>query len=500
MARTQLSWIASKQFNLIQTATWLAVLLLFTLNGSRTLSAVTTSLPVSSAVSIPADLQVVKGGPAPEINGVQRYINPTFLETHSTQPFDSRGGDLLVMYASSHGGVKFAPSDNFGNTWISISGPTSTTAEFDLRSQIWYAVRPKVGPNHTVTMRLSARQSLVMSIFVVKGVNLYSPIDSVSLINSDNRTESMQVFSPRVTTSNANDLLLAWCKVADIGRFASGPGFSQQPGASSSYLGAESGTATQPGSYKAAFLLNKPQAWQSAVVAIDGSPERATLRWNSGTQVQPPGLQYVVERCRGTKCNQFTQIGVTRQLTYTDSGLSASAIYRYRVRARSADGRLSAYSRVVSLASPSIAPSVPGNLAADVIGFTKIRLSWTPASDDGDIEQYLVERCTGTRCNNFARLAAVSDTSYQDTGRMPWLVYKYRIRAVDDSGNVGPAVSVALRTVAIPHRRDLAMMFAMVLALLCGGLLLKAQLSKNEQFGSPHPVRVAASENEQIGS
>ena len=95
-------------------------------------------------------------GPGPIVQATQGYINSTALTTHTTAPFDSTGGDLIVVFASSHAGVTMTPSDSFHNTWISAAGPTNTSTGFDLRSQIWYAKNPTVGPGHTFTLTLSA--------------------------------------------------------------------------------------------------------------------------------------------------------------------------------------------------------------------------------------------------------------------------------------------------------------------------------------------------------
>jgi hypothetical protein len=90
------------------------------------------------------------------VAAVQSYINSTSLTTHTTAAFDSTGGDLVVMLASSHAGVTFTPTDALGNIWITIAGPTSTSVGFDMRTQVWYARNPIVGPGDTVTMSLSA--------------------------------------------------------------------------------------------------------------------------------------------------------------------------------------------------------------------------------------------------------------------------------------------------------------------------------------------------------
>ena len=107
-----------------------------------------------SAPTAPGGLTAGQGS-APIVAAVQSYYNSTFLTMHTTAAFNSTGGDWIVLCASSHFGVTFTPSDNLGNTWISIAGPTTTALGFDLRTQVWYAPNPIVGPGHTITMNLS---------------------------------------------------------------------------------------------------------------------------------------------------------------------------------------------------------------------------------------------------------------------------------------------------------------------------------------------------------
>jgi hypothetical protein len=149
-------------------------------------------------------------GPGPIVQATQGYINSTFLTTHTTAAFDSTDGDLIVVCASSHAGVTMTPSDSFHNTWISAAGPTNTSTGFDLRTQIWYAKNPTVGPGHTFTLNLSAAESLVISVFVVQGSNVSAPLDAISTIGGDGGTQTLNVASPNITTTSANDLLIGF--------------------------------------------------------------------------------------------------------------------------------------------------------------------------------------------------------------------------------------------------------------------------------------------------
>jgi chitodextrinase len=174
----------------------------------------TASTPNLATPTAPTNL-ATSAGSGPVVAAVQAYIDSPPLTTHTTAAFDSTGGDLIVICASSHAGVTLTPSDSFANNWISIAGPTSTSVGADLRTQIWYAWNPLVGPGHTVTITLSTAQSLVISVIVIKGSNISSPIETVSLIGSDNGTQTLNVASPSITTTGTNDLLIGFVKVSN---------------------------------------------------------------------------------------------------------------------------------------------------------------------------------------------------------------------------------------------------------------------------------------------
>jgi hypothetical protein len=396
--------------------------------------------------SAPA-LTAAGGGPGPSVASVQSYINSTSLTSHTTSAFDSSGGDAIALCASSHAGVNFTPSDNFGNTWIAIGGPTNTNAGFDLRSQLWYVGNPIVGPGHTVTMNLSAAESLVMSIIVVKGSNISSPIDAVSLIGSDNGTQTVNVVSPNITTTGANDLLMGFAKVSAGAVFQSGSGFTQQPAASSNFLDAETGPAVTPGIYDATFTIDQPQTWQSAVVAAATNPNQASLSWTASTETGGFISNYLIERCQGAGCSNFAQIGATAGLTFNDTGLTASTSSSYRVRAQDTSNNLGPYSNVVTVTTPAPMPSLPGNVTASALSSTQVGISWTASTEiGGTISNYLIERCQGAACSNFAQIGSAVGTTFNDTGLTGSTSYTYRVRATDALGNQSPYSNLASAT------------------------------------------------------
>src|SRR5262249_35655339 len=61
---------------------------------------------------------------------------------------------------------------------------------------------------------------------------------------------------------------------------------------------------------------------------------------------------------------------------------------------------------------------------------------------------YLVERCTGSGCSNFAPIGTSPTTAFKDTTVSANNSYTYRVRAADAGGNTGPYSNLATATTA----------------------------------------------------
>ncbi|MDH5245063.1 MAG: fibronectin type III domain-containing protein [Betaproteobacteria bacterium] len=198
-----------------------------------------------------------------------------------------------------------------------------------------------------------------------------------------------------------------------------------------------------------------PSATANLVATVSGR-SAVNLTWSAATD-NVGVVQYRVERCQGsTSCTSFAQIGTAPSTSYADTGLTASTIYRYRVRAADAAGNLGAYSNRVAVttdsASDTTPPSTTAGLVATVGGSTAINLAWTAATDNVGVTGYRVERCQGASCTSFTQIAATAATSYSSTGLTPATTYRYRVRAADAAGNLGAysAIASATTTVVAP--------------------------------------------------
>src|SRR5262249_24014269 len=149
---------------------------------------------------------------------------------------------------------------------------------------------------------------------------------------------------------------------------------------------------------------------------------------------------YLVERCQGASCTNFVQVLTPTTTSVSDTGLTASTAYRYRVRARDAAGNMSGYSAIASPTTTNgpdtTPPNSPTNLAATAPTGTQVKLTWTGSTDNVGVTGYLVERCQGAGCSTFVQVLTPTGTSVSDTGLTSGTSYSYRVRATDAAGNL----------------------------------------------------------------
>jgi hypothetical protein len=98
----------------------------------------------------------------------------------------------------------------------------------------------------------------------------------------------------------------------------------------------------------------------------------------------------------------------------------------------------------------SQAPTVPGTPLPAVIGRYQINVTWAAATDNVAVTGYLLERCQGAGCNNYAQIATPSGTSFNDTGLTASTSYSYRVRASDAAANLSDYSGAATATTAAP--------------------------------------------------
>jgi fibronectin type 3 domain-containing protein len=191
-----------------------------------------------------------------------------------------------------------------------------------------------------------------------------------------------------------------------------------------------------------------PPANPSGLAATAASATQVNLSWTaSSDNVAVTG--YLLERCQNAGCSSFAQIATPTGTSYSDTGVSASTSYSYRVRAIDAAGNTSGYSTTAGVTTPILdvtPPSAPSGLNATATSSTQIDLGWASSTDNVGVTGYQIERCQGTGCSNFVLVSTVSVTSFSSTALTASTSYSYRVRAIDAAGNASAYSNVASAT------------------------------------------------------
>ena len=207
-----------------------------------------------------------------------------------------------------------------------------------------------------------------------------------------------------------------------------GWGILDAAGAVASLLGVPKPTPTPvPG-------LNPP----TNLTATALSTSRIDLAWTDNATAE---TGYKIER--STDGVNFSQIAtlVANVTTYSNTNLTSSTSYTYRVRAyKSADN--SAYSNTAG-ATTHPAPAAPSNLTATAVSTSRINVAWT---DNATNEAgFKVERTADGTTWLQAGILAANVTSFANTNLTSSTSYTYRVRAYEGP-NYSPFSNTASAT------------------------------------------------------
>ncbi|GIH07649.1 hypothetical protein Rhe02_57160 [Rhizocola hellebori] len=187
----------------------------------------------------------------------------------------------------------------------------------------------------------------------------------------------------------------------------------------------------------------QPPGTPGTPVASGVTASSVALTWtaSSGTVTA-----YQIERCQGSACTNFVQIGTSATATFlNNSGLTASTTYRYRVRASNSAGA-SPYSGIVNVTTTSSTGCVPTNLTVTGSGPSSITLSWSPPPASCNTAGYDVFRAAGASGGSFALVGQPVNPPFTDTGLASASTFRYQVRARDTQNNVGPFTPVLAAT------------------------------------------------------
>jgi len=241
---------------------------------------------------------------------------------------------------------------------------------------------------------------------MIRYYNIYAEDGAISAIEQQNRIASI----PAGAGPNGSFSWVDWLGKPN--------GTTQYVVTSVDYQGNESGVASVDDDESPTIPLN--------LTATTISSSAIDLSWEASTDnVGVAG--YRIYR-------DGNYLGASSSTQYSNTGLTPSMEYSYRVSAYDARGNESAQSSSASATTESEpsgdeeAPTVPGSLSATATSSTQIDLSWDASTDNLGVHGYRIYR-------DGNEVGSSSSTQYSDTGLTPSTTYTYGVSAYDAAVN-----------------------------------------------------------------
>ena len=180
-------------------------------------------------------------------------------------------------------------------------------------------------------------------------------------------------------------------------------------------------------SYKDTYTAKLALAKVTGVKLGGRAADALRINWSKNASADG----YIVEMYQGNKWVRVAKITSNNTTTFKKSGLKASTVYKFRVRAYKMSGSTALYGNYSATVAARTNPSVMtgaklGGRAADAL-----RINWSKnASADG----YIVEMYQGGKWVRVAKITNNSTTTFRKTGLKASSVYKFRVRAYKMSG------------------------------------------------------------------
>ena len=151
------------------------------------------------------------------------------------------------------------------------------------------------------------------------------------------------------------------------------------------------------------------------------------INWTKNTSADG----YIVEMYQGNKWVRVAKITSNGTTTFRKAGLSASTVYKFRVRAYKMEGKTAVYSEYSATVTARTNPSVIKGAKLTGRAADALRINWSKnASADG----YIVEMYKGNKWVRVAKITSNATTTYRASGLKASTVYKFRVRAYKMSG------------------------------------------------------------------
>lgn len=258
---------------------------------------------------------------------------------------------------------------------------------------------------------------------------------SISLSWSDNSLNESNFVLQRSLSSGAGFVTIATLSAnvkdyADNGLSASTTYYYRVYAKNSAGNSANSNETSATTDAPAIAVPNAP----SNLSAVATSEANISLSWISTSTVES---STIVQRSVSSGTGFATIASLTGVISYTDSGLTASTTYYYRVyETNSAGDSANSNEAFATTDAPAATtPNAPSGLSSTAVYITTALFGWTDNSTDET--GFIIERSTSSSTGSFSQVATLpaGTNSYSDTSLNAGTSYYFRIVAYNGGGN-----------------------------------------------------------------
>jgi hypothetical protein len=289
-----------------------------------------------------------------DVQGTSVSRSDTLSSTSTTFPGAQSGGNLNIVVVNwSDAPAAAQVTDSSGNTYTRqgpvLLVPASVTGGLASYQAVFTAGDISAATSNSVTVTFTSPVAgATLTLREYHGIDVNTPVDVATGAYGTGPTAD----SGWVTTRNNNELLLG------IG--------GGQEGLIEEQL------VASPGPYHATASVGSSAYWMMHLLALNlggwgnANYQGLTAPTALAVTAMPGGTinlswagssdnlgvsAYLIERCAGAGCKSFAQIATVggNSSSYRDTGLVASMLYTYRVRATDTGGLISSYSSTASV-------------------------------------------------------------------------------------------------------------------------------------------------------
>jgi len=398
------------------------------------------------------------------MKSMRKYLSLALfsLLAASYQAYATNAPTNLAATGTSSSQVSLTWTDN-------SSDETGFTFAFDTNSAFTNATYVYAGGANTTSYNHTGRSTATTYFYKIKAEgnpdSTWTAVDSAT--TSPASLAASPVSSSQINVSwsgnSGNTNIIGYTVASNTSNSFSGASYQYVSGAGSTSLsktGLYAGTTYyfwvkaegSSDAYDSPFTSSVSAATTSAapnapsgLTATVLSSSRIDLAWTDNSSNE---TGFEVKRATDSGFTQnVVWIGGIQGSSYSNTGLSPSTTYYYKVRAEGTT-QDSAYSSSVSATTNSSGdtiPTAPSGLGATAISGSRIDLSWTDNSSNET--GFELKRATDSGfTQNVVWIGGIQGTSYSNTGLTASTTYYYKVRAQGTAGSSAYSSSVNATT------------------------------------------------------